>query len=133
MRAAAIIERNGAILLMRRLRDGRRYYVFPGGTVEDGETPAEACAREVREETGLIPRAMEWIATQEEQGRPTHYFRIREFEGMAKLGGPELERDSQSKHYSLEWIDADRFPPPNLYPANACTLVEIRNEPDREL
>lgn len=30
------------------------YYLIPGGGLEDGETPKECCAREIREETGYI-------------------------------------------------------------------------------
>ena len=36
---------------------------FPGGKVEEGETPAEACRREVREETGMEVEPQACIAT----------------------------------------------------------------------
>ena len=40
------------VLLTRRADDG--YWCVPGGFMEAGESFSEACAREVREETGLI-------------------------------------------------------------------------------
>lgn len=48
--AAAIIDDTGRILLARR-SDNEKWNM-PGGMFEVGETPAEAVAREVREETG---------------------------------------------------------------------------------
>jgi len=42
----------GAVLLQLRSDDGR--WVFPGGAVDPGESPALAIVREVFEETGLI-------------------------------------------------------------------------------
>jgi len=49
------IVRNGPQLLMVRQRwgDGDQYSFIPGGQVEPNETPIEALARELREETGL--------------------------------------------------------------------------------
>lgn len=50
----AIVIADGRVLLIRRggpPRDGQ--WSLPGGAQELGETFAEACAREVREETGL--------------------------------------------------------------------------------
>jgi ADP-ribose pyrophosphatase YjhB (NUDIX family) len=40
------------VLLTRRHDNGR--WCLPGGHMEAGESAAEACAREVREETGLV-------------------------------------------------------------------------------
>jgi 8-oxo-dGTP pyrophosphatase MutT (NUDIX family) len=39
------------VLAVRRA-DGRPPWVFPGGTIDPGESPADAAVREVREETG---------------------------------------------------------------------------------
>ncbi len=49
--AAAIIDENGSILLMRRSDNG--LWVMPGGALEVGETPAEGVVREAYEETGI--------------------------------------------------------------------------------
>jgi len=41
------------LLLLRRHPPNRGKYNAPGGKIEPGEDPYEACLREVREETGL--------------------------------------------------------------------------------
>ena len=57
--AAALIQYEDAIVLLRRARDfqgvgtGRGLWEPPGGTVEPGEKIEEALRREVREETGI--------------------------------------------------------------------------------
>jgi 8-oxo-dGTP diphosphatase len=54
--ACAALVRGGRVLLGHR-SPGRRWYPdvwdLPGGHVDDGETPACALAREVREELGV--------------------------------------------------------------------------------
>jgi A/G-specific adenine glycosylase len=52
---AAVVWRSGRVLVARRPEDGLLggLWEFPGGKVEEGETPAEAARREVREEVGL--------------------------------------------------------------------------------
>lgn len=56
--AAAVIDREGRILLMRR--SDSHLWAMPGGQMEVGETPAEAVVRETLEETGIlcIPKAL---------------------------------------------------------------------------
>ncbi len=56
--AAAVIDKDGKILLMRRTDNG--LWSMPAGQMEVGETPAEAVARETLEETGVrcIPKAL---------------------------------------------------------------------------
>src|SRR5437016_11546798 len=52
---AAVIERDGRMLICRRKPGGRHplKWEFPGGKVESGEDPREALARELREELGV--------------------------------------------------------------------------------
>ncbi len=52
---AAVIERNGRILICQRRRGDRfeLQWEFPGGKVQAGETPQRALVRELREELNV--------------------------------------------------------------------------------
>ncbi|MBO4925148.1 MAG: NUDIX domain-containing protein [Clostridia bacterium] len=50
--ARGIIIRDGKIAMVHSLKYD--YYKFPGGGIENGETPREALIRETREEAGLV-------------------------------------------------------------------------------
>jgi ADP-ribose pyrophosphatase YjhB (NUDIX family) len=56
--AAAVIDQEGKILLMRRTDN--HLWAMPAGQMEVGETPAEAVVRETYEETGIrcLPKAL---------------------------------------------------------------------------
>ncbi len=53
--STGIVVRQGRLLITRRKPDGLLggLWEFPGGKVKKNETAAEACVREIREETGL--------------------------------------------------------------------------------
>ncbi|RMF45989.1 MAG: (deoxy)nucleoside triphosphate pyrophosphohydrolase [Deltaproteobacteria bacterium] len=53
---AAIAERNGRILVTRRPDDCRHagLWEFPGGKLEDGESPEQCLERELAEELGVV-------------------------------------------------------------------------------
>lgn len=55
-RGSLIIIENGKVALIRRIRDGSVYYVFPGGGIVKGETPKEGAKREAFEELGVEVR-----------------------------------------------------------------------------
>lgn len=57
-RVAGIILMQGGIALMHRKdvkkrKDFQEYYTFPGGGLEEGETPEEGTIREIKEEFGI--------------------------------------------------------------------------------
>ena len=66
----AIIERNGKILIARRA-EGQKLagkWEFPGGKVEDGESPGECLKRELEEEFGIQSEVREFWGSGQEFG-----------------------------------------------------------------
>ena len=61
---AAILMKDGKVLIAQRMRGDRLAYKweFPGGKMEDGETPEQCLAREMREEFGIIVAVAEFFA-----------------------------------------------------------------------
>lgn len=57
IRAALFVVRDGRVLLAEHLKDGKRYFLLPGGGVDEGEAWGQAAAREVAEELGVAARA----------------------------------------------------------------------------
>lgn len=52
-RSSVVIIQNKKVLLIKRVKEGSVYYVFPGGGIEIGETLEEAAKREAYEELGV--------------------------------------------------------------------------------
>lgn len=53
VRVAGVYTRGDEILLVNHVRDGRSYWLLPGGGLEFGESLAQALERELREECAL--------------------------------------------------------------------------------
>jgi 8-oxo-dGTP pyrophosphatase MutT (NUDIX family) len=58
--SAILFSEGGTKVLLTRRRDNGQW-CLPGGIIDPGETVAEACEREVREETGLQVRVQRLI------------------------------------------------------------------------
>lgn len=86
--AAAVIYRDGQILVGQRQKDNRHPYKweFPGGKVEHGESPQEALLRELREELQIEATIDSELARYEHDypgGNSVHllFFAVYEYKG----------------------------------------------------
>ena len=114
----AVILDDGKILLIHRIKDGREYFVLPGGHVEEGESEEETLIREIKEETSLdicIDKRL-WTLKNPSDGSDNHFFLVTSFSGVLALGGPELEKNSEENKYILEWHDLSEIPGLNMVP-----------------
>ena len=117
-RASVVIIQDGRLLMMQRIKNGKEYYVLPGGTIKSGETPAMAAVRETREETGLNVWLAEQLDVLEHKGRVEHVFLASKFRGTLRLGGPELARMTENNQYHLLWLDYQQLQQLKLRPRN---------------
>lgn len=119
--ANVVLGPEQTLLVIRRVKEGRRYCVLPGGGVEPNEQPADSALRELQEETGLVGQIDRKLWTVEHPDRVAHYYltTVNTSAGM-RLGGPERERMSLANTYEPTWIQLGDLDPMNLQP------VEIR-------
>src|SRR4030067_2028212 len=111
-RAAVILIQHDTIALSERNRDGRHYFVFPGGKVEVGETPVKAAARESWEELGLEVNIGPMVAEIWYLGAPQFYFLAEPMGGQFGHGsGSELSSTAGSKKgtYLPIWMGVNQL------------------------
>lgn len=106
-RAAVILILNDKIALIERHRSGKHYFVFPGGKIEAGETPAKAAKREIMEELGLEVEIRTMVAEVWYQGSPQYYFLANRIGGQFGHGsGAEMgsQADSEKGSHQPVWL-----------------------------
>jgi len=113
--AAAVIERDGKILVgQRRRNDSHAYkWEFPGGKIEAHEQPAEALTRELTEELGIRARiGPEIIRYDHSYPRGALiqliFFHVTEFEGEpASLAFERIEWAARQQLPDYDFVDGD--------------------------
>jgi 8-oxo-dGTP diphosphatase len=111
-----IVVREDCFLIGRRLSaHGFGTWSFPGGTVEDGETPARAARRELLEEAGLTADEVSLVGISRDSFEAsgatylTLHFLCRRWRGEPQLREPH-------RFESWRWAPARALPRPLFLP-----------------
>ena len=122
-RATAVVIKGDQTLLIHR-RNEDEYYVFPGGGVEEGETPEQAVLRELKEETSIEVKLIRLLEHELYDDGGENYSYLCEYIS----GEPRLAEDSPEKlkmekglqYYDPVWMDINKLGGMiNIYPDTA--------------
>jgi ADP-ribose pyrophosphatase YjhB (NUDIX family) len=113
------VVRDGEVLLGRRaVEPARGCWDIPGGFLEPWEHPADGAAREVAEETGLLVRPKEIIATVVDTYQDRVYT-LNVYYLAEVVGGTERAADDLAE---LRWFAAAELPSALAFPHCAQVL-----------
>ena len=118
---AAVIRQNGRILVTQRKADDTSplKWEFPGGKMENGESPEECLKREIKEELGMdisVNEPVTFTSFPVQAGRIFLLF----FECSIISGTPQLIECSD-----LGWFSNDEIEQLDLLPADRGVLSHI--------
>ena len=104
--ALAVPEKDGEFLLLKRSQENSSSgeWVFPGGKIEENESPREAAVRELKEETELTGNILEAGETYMGEGE-LGYWKIYPFQ--MKVNSREIELDYE--HSDYKWLELDEL------------------------
>lgn len=128
MRVRAIIIQNNQILLIKRIKQDKKYWVFPGGGVESSDSsPEAALKRECQEELGIQVKVEELFDTYNGNEKEL-FFLCNVISGQIdKIGGPEASRDkSISGEYEPIWLPIGNIANKNILPESIKQSIIIK-------
>ncbi|WP_342542992.1 NUDIX domain-containing protein [Paenisporosarcina sp. FSL H8-0542] len=124
-RASVILVENNKVGLIKRIRNGSIYYVFPGGGIEEGEHPETAAKRVAFEELGVIVNVSKCIAKVDCNG--TQYFFLAEIlDGIFGTGQGEEYTDNNRDRgtYLPVWVEIEKLSYIDVKPKEVAITVQ---------
>ena len=127
VRVAAIVVRDGEILLVRHLKKGKTYWLLPGGGVKFGETLADALVRELKEETNLEVEVGRPVFLNDSVPPDTHRHVLKIY-FTARITGGSLAAEENTLVQETKFFPIDTIPDlPLFYPDIRDCLLDAYN------
>ena len=130
IRAGIVLIQDNKVALIERHRAGLNYFVFPGGGVDEGESPEQAAVREAMEELGIEVTLQQKVAVIHLGPKSRQvYFLAQQTGGKFGTGAGEeyTHADPASSDegiYIPVWMLIDELPlHKNVYPEDMAKLV----------
>ena len=130
MRARVILynRENKTVLLIHRLKNGRDYWVIPGGGAESDETPVDTAIREINEELTIHLKSADLTQLFEYKSQENEHFFYAEISFIAapEISGEEKERSNNANVYQPDWVAVKDLTQINLMPPKiACKIINL--------
>ncbi len=124
-RAGIILIEEDKLALIERHRGGQHYFIFPGGGIDEGESPQEAAVREAEEELGIKVEIKQKVAEVKFAQDTQHYFLTERLSGEFGSGtGQEYgEYDPVYGTYHPLWMPLSDILNRNVLPRELANLV----------
>ena len=124
-RSGIILIEEDKLALIERYRAGIHYYAFPGGGIDEGESPEQAAIREAEEELGIVVRVKLKVAEVLFSGSTQFYFLVEKISGKFGTGtGEEYgEYNPIYGSYLPLWMPLADIPNKNILPRKLADFV----------
>ncbi len=125
-RSGIILIHEGKLALIERNRQGRHYFAFPGGGVDEGESDEQAAIREAEEELGIHVKIVKKAATILRTGRRNQvYFLVDWVGGEFGTGTGEEYGEFDPFHgtYKPVWMPMEEILVKNVVPRPLAELT----------
>ncbi len=122
--AAALLKNDGTVLIQRRPAgtDLAGHWEFPGGKIENGETPEQALVRELAEELGLVVDQADLFP----MGFATGWSKSRPLI-LLLFGAKQWQGEAVALHASeFAWIDVDALKSLPMPDADVPLIAQLR-------
>ena len=124
-RAGIILIEENKLALIERHRAGRHYFAFPGGGVDEGESPQQAAIREAEEELGIVVEIKQKVAEVFFNGNMQYYFLAEKLSGKFGTGTGEEYGEYNPVHgtYHPVWMPLADVLTHNVLPRELADMV----------